>query len=157
GSVTVSANATDNNGVVGVQFLLDGAPLGNEDTSAPYSISWDTTSVGTGGHALAARARDAAGNTSTSTAINVAVADGSPVMDATVFIDRSTSGTTLVSPALSTTSGNELLLAFIASDNPSGVTVTGITGAGLTWQLVRRTNAQLGDTEIWRAFAPSAL
>ena len=31
GSVTVSANASDNVGVAGVQFLLDGAPLGTED------------------------------------------------------------------------------------------------------------------------------
>ena len=35
----VSANASDNVGVVGVQFRLDGAALGAEDTSAPYSIA----------------------------------------------------------------------------------------------------------------------
>ena len=39
GTVTVSANASDNVGVVGVQFLLDGANLGAEDTTAPYSVS----------------------------------------------------------------------------------------------------------------------
>src|SRR5438105_4491268 len=37
GTVSVSANASDNVGVVGVQFKLDGAVLGAEDTSAPYS------------------------------------------------------------------------------------------------------------------------
>ena len=36
-NVTVSANASDNVGVAGVQFKLDGANLGAEDTSAPYS------------------------------------------------------------------------------------------------------------------------
>ncbi|HXG22698.1 MAG TPA: Ig-like domain-containing protein, partial [Methylomirabilota bacterium] len=36
-AVTVSATASDNVGVVGVQFRLDGANLGSEDTSAPYS------------------------------------------------------------------------------------------------------------------------
>src|SRR5207302_7538160 len=45
GSVTVSANAADNVGVVGVQFKLDGANLGTEDLSAPYSTSWDTTAA----------------------------------------------------------------------------------------------------------------
>jgi len=66
GTVTVSANASDDVGVVGVQFLLDGAPLGAEDTAAPYSISWDTRTTSNGVHSLSARARDAAGNTGTS-------------------------------------------------------------------------------------------
>src|SRR6185436_9259233 len=43
GSVNVTATATDDVGVAGVQFLLDGQPLGSEDTTAPYGISWDTT------------------------------------------------------------------------------------------------------------------
>ena len=38
GSVTVSAAASDNVGVAGVQFKLDGANLGAEVTSAPYSV-----------------------------------------------------------------------------------------------------------------------
>ena len=66
GNVTVSATATDNVGVAGVQFLLDGASLGAEDTTAPYSMTWDTTSVSNGVHTLQARARDAAGNSATS-------------------------------------------------------------------------------------------
>src|SRR5205823_2802516 len=42
GSVTVTASAADNVGVAGVQFLLDGQPLGAEDTAAPYAFSWNT-------------------------------------------------------------------------------------------------------------------
>src|SRR5262249_19340567 len=64
-TVTVSANASDNVGVAGVQFLLDGAALGAEDTTSPYSVSWDTTAAANGTHTLAARARDAAGNQTT--------------------------------------------------------------------------------------------
>src|SRR5262249_7151607 len=60
GVVTVSADATDNVSVVGVQFLLDGVALGAEDTASPYSIAWDTTGVSNGAHTLSARARDAA-------------------------------------------------------------------------------------------------
>ena len=42
GTVTVTADASDNVGVAGVQFKLDGANLGAEDTVAPYAVSWDT-------------------------------------------------------------------------------------------------------------------
>jgi hypothetical protein len=73
GTITVSANASDNVGVVGVQFLLDGANLGAEDTTAPYSISWNSNTVANGTHTLAARARDAAGNQTTSTTVTITV------------------------------------------------------------------------------------
>ena len=79
GNVTVSASATDNVGVAGVQFLLDGASLGAEDTTAPYSMTWDTTSASNGVHTLQARARDAAGNTATSSSsVTVTVSNTAP-------------------------------------------------------------------------------
>src|SRR5207249_1249588 len=43
GTVTIAANASDDVGVVGVQFKLDGANLGAEDTTNSYSVSWGTT------------------------------------------------------------------------------------------------------------------
>src|SRR5213079_2018920 len=61
-TITVTADASDNVGVAGVQFRLDGANLGAEDTSAPYSVAWDTTVAASGQHSLTAVARDAAGN-----------------------------------------------------------------------------------------------
>jgi hypothetical protein len=73
GTVTVSATASDNVGVAGVQFLLDGALLGAEDTTSPYSVSWDTTTATTGSHTLTARARDASGNQTTSAPVSVTV------------------------------------------------------------------------------------
>ena len=65
--------------------------------------------------------------------------------------------TTVSTPAFSTNSGNELLLAVSSQATTSGTntTVTGVTGAGLTWALVKRTNVQSGTAEIWRAFAPT--
>src|SRR5207302_10198927 len=71
GTVTVSASATDNVGVVGVQFKLDGANLGAEATAAPYAVSWDTTTAAAGVHTLTAVARDAAGNATISPAVSV--------------------------------------------------------------------------------------
>ena len=64
-AVAVAASATDNVGVVGVQFKLDGANLGAEDTTSPYSVIWDTTISANGSHTISAVARDAAGNTAT--------------------------------------------------------------------------------------------
>jgi hypothetical protein len=77
-----------------------------------------------------------------------------------VSISTSTPSQTssITSPTFSTAYASELLLAFVAADGTSsGRTVTGISGAGLTWELVRRTNVQLGTAEIWRAFAPNRL
>src|SRR6267142_1545128 len=52
-SVTVVGLLT----VLGVQFKLDGANLGAEVTSPPYTISWNTTTASNGSHTLTAVAR----------------------------------------------------------------------------------------------------
>ena len=76
-----------------------------------------------------------------------------------VSTDQNSPATTISSPALTTSAANELLLAFIATDRASlpNTTVKNITGAGLTWVLVNRTNTEPGTAEIWRAFAPAVL
>jgi Ca2+-binding RTX toxin-like protein len=71
GTVTVTASVATP--VAGVQFLLDGNPLGAEDTTSPYSVSWSTATAIDGLHVLSARARDAAGNTATSANVTVDV------------------------------------------------------------------------------------
>jgi hypothetical protein len=78
GTVTVSATASDNVGVAGVQFKLDGVNLGTEDASSPYSLSWDTTTATNGAHTLTAVARDGAGNATTSTGVAVTVSNIAP-------------------------------------------------------------------------------
>ncbi len=72
GSTTVAASASDNVGVVRVEFYLDGA-LRSTDTSSPYSFSWDTTGSSDGGHSIYSKAYDAAGNVGTSSTVNVTV------------------------------------------------------------------------------------
>jgi hypothetical protein len=61
-----------------VQFKLDGADLGYEVTTAPYAISWNTTTAGNGPHTLTAVARDALGVRYTSDPVTVSVANGPP-------------------------------------------------------------------------------
>src|SRR6185503_11421185 len=77
-TVILTATATDDFGVSGVQFLLDGAALGAEDTSAPYTLAWNTLGVTKGAHQLAARARDTINQQTTSTIVNVTVAKALP-------------------------------------------------------------------------------
>jgi uncharacterized protein (TIGR03118 family) len=74
GTVTVSATAADNVGVAQVQFFAGATSIGT-DTTAPYSVQWNTTGL-TGAQQLTAVARDGAGNeaTSTAVAVNVVVA-----------------------------------------------------------------------------------
>jgi hypothetical protein len=79
GVVTVSANASDNIGVVGVQFKLDGTTnISTEDLASPYSVSWDATGLTNTTHTLTAVARDAAGNATTSVPVTVTVSNVSP-------------------------------------------------------------------------------
>ncbi|MBI3548191.1 MAG: fibronectin type III domain-containing protein [Elusimicrobia bacterium] len=100
GTMTVSATATDNVGIAGVQFLIDGAALGAEDTSAPFSASWNTTLALNGTHSLTATARDEAGNRATSSpvviSVNNVVADTTPpVLNAVASTGVTPTGTTV--------------------------------------------------------------
>jgi hypothetical protein len=80
GTVTLTATASDNEGVVGVRFRVNGADVGSEDTTAPYTAAWNTTGLANGTYTITAVARDAAGNTQTSATITVTVtnADTTP-------------------------------------------------------------------------------
>ena len=80
GSVTIAADASDasGSGLAGVQFKLDGSNLDAEDTSAPFSIVWNSTLTSNGSHALTAVARDNAGNSTTSSPVTVTVANSLP-------------------------------------------------------------------------------
>ncbi|MFH0351914.1 MAG: Ig-like domain-containing protein [Chromatiales bacterium] len=83
-SVTVSANASDNIGVSGVQFKLGSANLGAEDTTSPYSVTWNSTTATNGSYTLTAVARDAAGNVATSAGVTVTVNNASSLPDVIV-------------------------------------------------------------------------
>jgi len=63
GTLTITATATDNVGVASIDFQVDGVQVGT-DTSAPYSVTVDSTQHASGQHIVRARARDAAGNLS---------------------------------------------------------------------------------------------
>ena len=167
-AVTVSANAADNVGVVGVQFLLDGAPLGAEVTSAPYTVSWNTAGTSNGVHTLAARARDAASNQTTSTPVSVTVAhitptitwptpasilSGTPLGATQLNATASVPGTFVYSPVAGTVlpagAGQTLAVTFTPSDTANYTTATAsvlLTVLALPSVTVSSTTAPAGGT-----------
>jgi hypothetical protein len=116
GTINVTASASDNVAVTGVQFKLDGQNLGSEDTLAPWSRSWDTKGVGDGTHQLTAVARDAAGNTKTSAAVSVTVANGPPA-------DLALPTVSLTAPSGGSSVSGTISVTASASDN---VAVAGV-------------------------------
>jgi Bacterial Ig domain len=162
GNVIVSANATDNvalstsNPVV---FYLNSSTLPGQVTSngSLFSTSWNTTTSANGTQLLRATATDTSNNTST-TSVSVTVSNPPPTT--TCFIVDATTNAQGRGP-VTTSSFNdalpgELLVAFAASDGPSGSQTLTVSGAGLSWKLVKRANAQSGTAEIWTATAPSS-
>jgi hypothetical protein len=79
GTVTVSANATDNVGVAQVQFFAGATALGT-DTTAPYSVQWNSATA-SGAQQLTAVATDGAGNATTSAAVAVTVVNAPALAD----------------------------------------------------------------------------
>jgi hypothetical protein len=75
GAVTVSANATDNVAVASVQFTVDGANVGAPLTASPYQMSWDSSAVANGAHAISAMATDTSGNTAAASPVTVSVSN----------------------------------------------------------------------------------
>ena len=74
GDLTVSAVASDNESVAGVQFELDGEALGSEDTDPPYEVVWHVDGTQAGTHTLRATARDPSGNVASAQPVDVTVA-----------------------------------------------------------------------------------
>jgi len=94
-AVTLTATASDNVGIVGVQFKYDTTNnIGAEDTSSPYTLNWDTTAVADGAHTIIAVARDAASNSTTSTAINVTIDNTGPTLVEVTAVTTPASDTT---------------------------------------------------------------
>jgi len=74
GTISVTADASDNAGVTQFQFF-DGTTSLGIDTTNPYAVSWNTTATSHGLHTLTAVARDYAGNSTTSAEVLVSVSN----------------------------------------------------------------------------------
>ncbi|XEO77682.1 hypothetical protein WKT22_02712 [Candidatus Lokiarchaeum ossiferum] len=84
-TITITADASDNRGVTKVEFYIDGSIIGT-DTTSPYALTWDSTSVADGSRDISAKAYDEAGNTD--------------IDEITVNVDQDYTGPILVTESL---------------------------------------------------------
>ena len=62
GTINITADASDDNGVTQVEFFVDGNSIGTDANGADgWTMPWDTTTVGDGGHTVTATATDTIG------------------------------------------------------------------------------------------------
>lgn len=134
------------------------ASPGGETCTTNGTTSCTITSLVNGtSYSITVIAHTTAGDSEASSPVTVVpISPPEPTVDQSVAI---TGNGTVTTATFDTTVAGETLLAFVSSDGPAGFgqqTVI-VTGAGLTWTLIKRANAQFGDAEIWQATAPSVL
>ena len=157
-TVTVAANVASSEGIASVSFYVDGAQIGTSLTAPPYMTTWDTETAKAGNHNLTATAIDITGNPGTSAPVSVTVDNSHPPNLIGEDVIESVDGVgAMTTPAFATSQNGELLVAFVSYDGPSSAPQTAtVSGSGLTWTLVKRSNHQAGTAEIWMAYASDA-
>ncbi|HSX34436.1 MAG TPA: Ig-like domain-containing protein [Candidatus Saccharimonadales bacterium] len=150
--------STDNVSVARYTVWRNGVSLGTVTTPG-YT---DTTAAANTTYNYTVTAQDPSGNNSaaSNTATITTPNAQTLAVDVQVVKHGTSAATTVVSPAITTTGTNELLVAFVSSDGPSGSgtsSFSGVTGGGLTWTLRKRVNTQAGTSEIWTAPATAKL
>jgi hypothetical protein len=157
-SIVLSATVAGSYAISTVSFFVDNLQVGMSLSAPPYLTYWDTETASAGQHVITVSATDVTGNTGTSASVTVTVDNSNPPntigRDVTVSVDGSG---LMQTPKFSTTNPN-LLLAFVSYDGPSnGQQTATVSGAGLNWVLIERSNFQLGDAEIWAATSSDPL
>lgn len=127
GSVTLEATASDNVAVSSVQFKLDGVNIGASDTTAPYSVVWNSALTQNGTHVLTALATDTGGNITTSSSVTVST-NNAPLPTSSLWSNSQT-------PAVTSENDSgavELGMKFRSSQATSVVGLKFYKGAGNT-------------------------
>ncbi|WP_246166944.1 Ig-like domain-containing protein [Oryzomonas japonica] len=137
GTVTIAATASDNVGVSRVEFYENGALLYAANT-APYSYSWNTTSIANGSYTLSAKAYDASGNIGQSSNVSVTVNN--------VVADTTAPTVSSFSLPATATSLTVAISSFTASDN------VGVTG----YQVTASSTAPSASASGWSSTAPTS-
>lgn len=87
-TITLSAQASDNVGVVGVQFKSNNGGISNigaEVTTPPYNVSLNTAQLPNGGYNFFATARDAAGNIGTAALTSISIDNTGPTFSPSII------------------------------------------------------------------------
>ncbi len=128
GTISITATASDNVGVAGVQFRLDGSDLGSEDTLRPYTLSWNTAAAANGAHTLTATARDGSGNLATSGSVSVTVANAANTVPKVTGLTQAAASSAITTAglklgAVTTTTSTTVPAGLVISQNPAAGTV----------------------------------
>jgi hypothetical protein len=90
GTIAIEVDASDDVGVTNVDFYIDDTLLAT-DIEAPYSCSWDSTSVADGSHIIKATATDTIEQTASDTiTVDVDNVDDPPTVEITSPVDGAT-------------------------------------------------------------------
>jgi PKD repeat protein len=122
-TITLVATATDDVSVANVQFYRDGTVLLGSRAAPPYSLNFDTTTVGDGPHCFSATAFDPAGNAGDSEADCVSIDNNPPSVPAGLTVN-----------GISTT---QITLNWTASTDP---------GSGVAFYTVYRDGVEIATT-----------
>ncbi|HUA13094.1 MAG TPA: Ig-like domain-containing protein [Candidatus Sulfotelmatobacter sp.] len=121
GTVNIQASATTDprTSVADVQFYLNGAKLGKQISSAPYTYAWNTNSVANGSYTITAVVQDGTG----------AMATSPPV---TIKVSNSGGNKSNATSPLSATILNPTIGEILTADTKLQVNATPSTGASIT-------------------------
>ena len=121
GTVTINANASDSgSGIEKVEFYYAsiGTKIG-EDTTAPYSIDWNTTSTTDGGHGIYVEVYDNAGNSYNSSSVSIVVDNTPPVVTVPSDITANATGPAGATVTFSASATDNIDGSLAASCDPS--------------------------------------
>jgi endonuclease/exonuclease/phosphatase family metal-dependent hydrolase len=163
GITAVSATASDNVAVKSVQFQIDGVNSGAAINAPPYSMTWDTRLVSEGNHAIAATAKDAAGNLATAT-VGVTVQNVVPPVNppglpaAVTPADQATNTLTTVQLTWNSANATTYDVSF-GTSNPPALVSAGQTTASYRpalvfsttyyWQITAKNTAGVTAAPVW--------
>lgn len=126
--LAATAAAADNATISKVEFYDDTTLLGT-DTSAPYSLSVSSLTVGS--HSLVAKAYDSLGASAESTPVGITVASGPAVVASPAQLGIQQGKTGSFSVKLSTQPSASVTVSVARTDGNTGLSVTG--GSSLTF------------------------
>jgi hypothetical protein len=153
GTITLSANASDNVGVTKVEFYVDGVLKGSSTTS-PYSMTLDSTTLSNGSHALVAKAYDAANNvgSSSSVAFSISNATGDTTPPTATASESGSSGTITLSATASDNVGVTKVEFYVdgvlkgsSTTSPYSMTLDSTTLANASHSLVAKAYDAAGN------------
>lgn len=159
GIVTLSADASDDTGVVRVDFYRDNNVLIASDSTEPYSATLDTTALPNGPHTIHAVAFDAAGNSSRSGTVTLTFDNPSPA--APEGLSATATSTSQISLSWRDQADNESGFKLERSTSSSFLSVTtinladnttsfvdsGLAASTLYYYRVKAVSANWGDSD----------